>query len=181
LGSYQPDFLASLGSSIGFRGLSLNVLFDVREGGEFLSLTKDFTEFNGTALTTLIGDRDYFVVEGSVVENADGTFSPNTTEVAPYDYIRTQPFSAHLIDASYIKLREVGLRYELPKSVVSKLPFKSATIGVFAKNLKFWLPDENTFADPEVNGPGLTGNATGIETSQTPPSKSYGVTLSLIF
>lgn len=181
LGSYQPDFLASLGTTLGFRGLSLNVLFDVREGGEFLSLTKDNTEFNGTALTTLIGNRDYFVVENSVVENADGTFSPNTTPVAPYDYLRLAPFSSHLIDASYIKLREVGLRYELPKSLVDNLPFKSATIGVFAKNLKFWLPDENTFADPEVNGPGLTGNATGIESTQTPPSKSYGVTLSLIF
>ena len=54
-------------------------------------------------------------------------------------------------------------------------------LGVFAKNIKFWLPDENTFADPEVNGPALTGNATGIETTQTPPSRSYGVTLSLIF
>jgi hypothetical protein len=138
-------------------------------------------EFNGTAMTTLIGDREYFVVENSVVENADGTFSPNTTEVAPYDYIRNLPFSDHLIDASYVKLRELGLKYQVPTNVLSKTPFKSATVGVFAKNLKFWLPDENTFADPEVNGPALTGNATGIETTQTPPSKSYGVTLSLIF
>jgi len=57
----------------------------------------------------------------------------------------------------------------------------SATIGIFAKNLKFWLPDENQYADPEINGPGLTGNATGVETAQTPPSHSYGATLSLIF
>jgi hypothetical protein len=181
LGSYQPDYLASVGSSLGFRGLSFNILFDIRQGGQFLSLTKDNTEFNGTALTTLIGNREYFVVEGSVVENADGTFSPNTTPVAPYDYLRTAPFSTHLIDASFIKLREIGLRYDIPRSVVDKTPFKSASVGVFVKNLKFWLPKENTFADPEVNGPGLTGNATGVETSQVPPSKSYGVTLSLIF
>jgi hypothetical protein len=58
---------------------------------------------------------------------------------------------------------------------------KSGSIGVFAKNIKFWLPEENTFADPEINGPALTGNATGVETSQTPPSRSYGVTLNLIF
>jgi len=181
LGSYQPDFLASMASTFGFRGLSLNVLFDVKNGGQFLSYTKDLVEFNGTALTTLIGDRQYFVVENSVVENADGTYSPNTKEVAPYDYIRNLPFSDHLIDASYVKLRELGLKYQIPGTVLSKTPFKSATVGVFAKNVKFWLPDENTFADPEVNGPALTGNATGIETTQTPPSRSYGVTLSLIF
>jgi TonB-linked SusC/RagA family outer membrane protein len=181
LGSYQPDFLASLASTFGFRGLSLNVLFDMKKGGQFLSYTKDMVEFNGTALTTLIGDREYFVVENSVMENADGTYSPNTTPVAPYDYIRNLPFSDHLIDASYVKLREIGLKYQLPKNVLSKTPFKNATVGVYAKNVKFWLPDENTFADPEVTGPALTGNATGIETTQVPPSRSYGVTLSLIF
>jgi len=180
-GSYQPDYTASMGTTIGFKGLSANILFDVRQGGQFLSYTKDLVEFNGTSLTTLIGNREAFVVENSVVENGDGTFSQNTTEVAPYDFIRNVPFTDHLIDASFVKLREVGLRYQVPGKALDRLPFSSASIGVFAKNLKFWLADENTFADPEINGPGLTGNATGIETTQTPPSKSYGVTLSLKF
>ncbi len=181
LGSYQPDYTASLGTTIGFKGLSANVLFDVRQGGQFLSYTKDLVEFNGTALTTLIGDREAFVVEDAVVMDADGNFVENTIPVAPYDFVRNKPFSEHLIDASFVKLREVGLRYQVPGSVLDKLPFKSANVGLFAKNLRFWLPDENTFADPEINGPALTGNATGIETTQTPPSKSYGVTLGLVF
>jgi len=46
---------------------------------------------------------------------------------------------------------------------------------------KFWLPDENVWADPEINGPALTGNAQGIETTQTPPSKSFGVNINLQF
>lgn len=181
LGSYQPDYIASISNTFSWRGFSFDVLFDFRQGGQFLSYTKDMVEFNGTALTTLIGNRDYFVVPNSVVENADGSYSENTTPVAPYDYIRNVPFSTHLIDASYVKLREMSLKYRFPKSVTSNTPFKHAEIGIFAKNLKFWLPEENTFADPEVNGPALTGNATGVETTQTPPSRSYGVTLSLIF
>jgi hypothetical protein len=181
LGSYQPDYTASLGTTIGFKGLSANVLFDVRQGGQFLSYTKDLVEFNGTSLTTLIGDREAFVVENSVTQNADGEFVPNTQAVAPYDYVRNFQFSDHLIDASFVKLRELGLKYQVPGKVLDRLPFRSATVGVFAQNLKFWLADENTFADPEINGPALTGNATGIETTQTPPSKSYGVTLSLVF
>ncbi len=178
LGSYQPDFTASLGTTLSYKGLSANVLLDVKEGGQYLSYTKDLVEFNGTAMTTLIGeDRGFFVVENSVTEAGDA----NTTQVAPYDFIRNLPFSDHLIDASYVKLREVGLKYQVPSSVLDRLPIKSATIGLFAKNLKFWLADDNTFADPEINGPALTGNATGIETTQTPPSKSYGVTLGLTF
>jgi len=44
-----------------------------------------------------------------------------------------------------------------------------------------WLPDENKYADPEVNGPALTGNAQGIETVQTPTSRSLGLNIQLSF
>lgn len=181
LGSYQPDYTLSYGTTVGYKGLKLNVLFDQKVGGHFLSFTKDLVEFNGTSLTTLIGDRGAFVVENSVVENPDGTYSENTVATNPYDFIRNEPFSTHLIDASFIKLRELGLTYQLSNSLLNKLPFSNLSVGVFAKNLKFWLPEENTFADPEVNGPGLTGNATGVETTQTPPSRSFGVRLSANF
>ena len=57
-----------------------------------------------------------------------------------------------------------------------------ASIGIFAKNPKFWLAKENTFADPEANGPGtVQTNITGVETSQTPPSKSFGVNINVQF
>ena len=180
-GSYQPDYTASMGTTLGFKGLSANVLFDVRQGGQFLSYTKDLVEFNGTSLTTLVGNREAFVVENSVTANENGDLVENTNAVAPYDFVRNFQFTDHLIDASFVKLREIGLRYQVPNKVLDRLPFKSATIGLFAKNVKFWLADENTFADPEINGPALTGNAGGIETTQTPPSKSYGVTLGLVF
>ncbi len=181
LGSYQPDYTLSLGTAVGYKGLRFNILFDQKSGGQFLSFTKDFTEFNGTSLTSLIGDRQAFVVENSVQEQSDGTFVENTTETTPYDYLRTLPNSAHLIDASYIKLREIGLTYDFSKSFVKNLPFTNLSLGIYGQNLKFWLPEENTFSDPEVNGPGLTGNATGVETSQTPPSKSFGVKLNVTF
>lgn len=186
IGSYQPDWTGSIGSNLSYKGLGFNVLFDIKRGGQFLSYTKDLTEFNGTSVTTLIGDRGEFVVDNSVQETFDGTgastgFAPNTVATNPYDYVSGFQFSEHLIDASFVKLRELGVSYQLPKNLLSKFNVADATIRLFGKNLKFWLPEENTFADPEVNGPSLTGNATGIETTQTPPSKSYGVSLSLKF
>ena len=56
-----------------------------------------------------------------------------------------------------------------------------ATISIYGKNLRYWLPDENIYADPEINGPGLTGNANGVETTQTPSARSIGVNLKLTF
>ena len=86
-----------------------------------------------------------------------------------------------LLDASFIKLRELTLGYAFPKSFVKKIKLSQLNIDLFANNLKFWLPKENTYADPEINGPALTGNATGVETTQTPPSRSFGIKLGIVF
>lgn len=182
VGSYQPDFTASIGSDVTYKGFRFNFLFDIKKGGNFVSYTKDLTEFNGTSLTSLgDNDRQAFIVPNSVFENENGEFVENTVETNQYDFLRVQPFSSHVIDASYVKLREVGFSYNVPNRMIKDLPISSLTIGLFAKNLKFWLPDENIWADPEVNGPALTGNATGIETTQTPPSKSFGFNIGVQF
>jgi TonB-linked SusC/RagA family outer membrane protein len=175
LGSYQPDFLATLGTELTYKNFTLRALLDGRQGGVFYSGTKLSTEFNGTAITTLLKDRQPFVLDNSVTENGDA----NTTQTTAYAYFRGLPASAYLLDASYLKFRELSLFYTLPKSIGPLL--SGASIGVFAKNIKFWVAEENTFADPEVGGVGASSDAIGIETTTTPPSTSYGIELRLKF
>lgn len=190
LGAYQPDYTASIGTSVGYKGFSVNVLFDIRQGGEFLSITKNQSEFNGTALSTLVGDRESFVIPNSVQEEFDGDgnligYVPNETEVTAQELYAVSDVSfggnSLLIDASFVKLRELGLTYTFPKSMLGRVGIAGAQVSLFGSNVKFWLPDENTYADPEVNGAQLTGNAVGVETTQTPPSRSFGVRLGLTF
>jgi hypothetical protein len=183
LGSYQPDYLASLGSSFSYKGIGLNVLFDVKQGGSFVSQTQFFTEFNGTNANTAEYDREAYVFPNAVYEAEDGSFVPNDIEITEQDYFTNYDpaGSTYIVDASYIKLRELGLSYEVGKKLLKKLPVSAARIALYARNVKFWLPEENIYADPEVNGPGLTGNANGVETSQTPPARSIGVSLNLTF
>jgi hypothetical protein len=180
LGSYQPDFLAGFTNKISYKGFAFSFLLDAKKGGKFYSYTKNFAEFNGTGISTLLNNREPYVVPG-VVAQADGSYTTNTKAISVYDYILNLPDSKHLIDASYLKLREVTLRYSFSKSIASKIKASELSIGVFGRNLKFWLPAENTWSDPEVNGPSLTGNGVGIETTQTPPSQSFGVNLSVKF
>lgn len=183
LGSYQPDYMASFGTNLNYKGIGFNILFDLKQGGNFVSQSKFMTEFNGTALHTAKYDREAFIYPNSVIQNGDGTFSANDIEITEQDYFTNYDpaVSEYIIDASYLKLREIGLSYSLPSSLLGKTPFSNARVAVFAKNVKFWLPAENAFADPEVNGPSLTGNAQGLETTQTPPSRSLGVNLQLTF
>jgi len=176
LGSYQPDFLATLGTEIMIgKRFSIRGLLDGRKGGKFYSGTKVSTEFNGTASTTILNDRKPFVLENSVTE--DG--SKNTVETTAYAYFRSLPAAAYLLDASYLKLRELAISYSLPTEKLGV--FKRITVGVFAKNLKYWVAKENTFADPEVGGVGGASDAVGVETTTTPTSRSYGAEIRLNF
>jgi TonB-linked SusC/RagA family outer membrane protein len=176
LGSYQPDFIASLGAEIKvFNRFSVRGLLDGRKGGLFYSGTKLSTEFNGTASTTIINNRQPYVIPNSVLEGG----TPNTIETNAYAYFRGTPASSYLLDGSFLKLRELALSYSIPTAKIGG--FKGATIGVFGRNLKFWVAKENTFADPEVGGVGGASDAVGIESSTTPNSRSYGAEVRLNF
>jgi len=65
--------------------------------------------------------------------------------------------------------------------MIQNLFLTDARVAIYGKNLFYWLPEENKYADPEVNGPALTGNAQGIDTTQTPTSRSFGINLQLSF
>ena len=183
LGNNQPDYRLNFGTKINYKGFGFRILFDMKKGGQFASQTKYNTNFNGTNVNTTVYNREPFIFPNSIVDNGDGTFAENTVQITEQDYFTNYdaPVSTQLIDASYLKLREVELSYTIPKAMLKNTFFTNARFSLFGKNLKFWLPSENKYADPEVNGPGLTGNAQGIETTQTPSSRSLGLNLQLSF
>ncbi len=183
LGNNQPDYLLNFGANVSYKGFGFRILFDRKKGGLFASQTNYNTNFNGTNVNTTIYNRESFIFPNSVVDNGDGTFGENTVSITEQDYFTNYdaPVSTLLIDASYLKLREMEFSYTFPKTLLKDTFITDARLSLFGKNLKFWLPDSNKYADPEVNGPGLTGNAQGIETTQTPSSRSLGLNLQLSF
>ncbi|MEZ4914103.1 MAG: TonB-dependent receptor [Chitinophagales bacterium] len=188
LGSVQPDWIAGLGTSFGYKNLSLGFLFDFKKGNEIFSLTKSATEFNGTAITTLLEDRKPFVLANSVQEILDEEsgevvgYEANTKATLADAFLFDGNYSRNVLDGSFAKLREITLTYDLPARTVAKMKVEGISVGLFAKNVKFWLPEENSFGDPEVNGPQESQtNVQGIETTQTPPSRSFGINLNINF
>ncbi|AXP79599.1 Colicin I receptor precursor [Mariniflexile rhizosphaerae] len=192
LGSYQPDYLLNFGTNIKYKGFGIRILLDMKKGGLFASQTKYNTNFNGTNVNTTVYNREPFIFPNSVVDNGDGTFSENTVQITEQVYFTDYdaPVSTQLIDASYLKLREVELSYTFSKEILKNTFFTNARISLYGKNLMYWLPDENKYADPEVNGitaatnnsgSSTTGNGQGIETTQTPSSRSLGLNLQLSF
>ena len=185
LGTIAPDYTAGLSSTFGFKGATLTVVFDTKQGGKMFSRTRDIQRFVGTSPETLYNDRQPFIVPNSVNENgnnADGTpiYVTNTHAVNPVDYWGQLPDGTNIIDASYTKLREVALGYSLPSKFLEKTPFGGLSIGITGRNLFLWRAKENTYVDPEASNLG-NGNLQGYDFSGSPSLRSYGANLRVTF
>jgi len=182
LGSYLPKWQASWGANMSYKGFSFGILFDTKQGNKFYSRTKDLMDFVGTAPETAEGGRDPRVWANSVIETEPGKFTENTSlTYDPNDWFTSKiPSGLHVIDGSYIRLRELSLSYRIPKYLLNRTPFGDASIGIFGNNLALWTAKENVYADPEVNSGGAT-NEQGFDFTAQPSLRNYGVNLRVSF
>ncbi|KAA5536923.1 SusC/RagA family TonB-linked outer membrane protein [Taibaiella lutea] len=181
-GSYMPKWQASWGTTLSYKGFTLYMLFDTKQGGQFFSRTRDILAFVGTSKET--EDRDPQVWANSVYEGTDGAYHTNTDiKYNPYFFYTGQanrPGEYQLVDASYVKMREARLSYTLPRKWMDKTPFGSATVSVYGNNLFIWTPSSNQFTDPELSSNGA-GNGQGFEFSAMPSQRNYGFNLKFTF
>nr|MBP6316110.1 SusC/RagA family TonB-linked outer membrane protein [Chitinophagaceae bacterium] len=183
-GSFQPKFIASWGTNVKYKGFFFNVLFDTKQGGYFYSRTKDILEFVGVAASTTVNNRESYIWENSVVQNAAGDYVPNTSYATnPYLYYTTanvKPSSQDLVKAGYIKLREVALGLNMPQKWFKGTFIGSGTLSIYGNNLAIWTNRGNDYVDPEVNSGGAS-NEQGFDFSARPSVKNYGFKVGLTF
>lgn len=119
---------------------------------------------------------------GTTINDIDVSGQPNQSYVDPYQYYQKlslwqeeihEPF---IYDASFIKLRELSINYQLPTNFTKKLRLKKASVGVFGNNL--WLIySEIPNLDPETM---LTnGNGQGYELYSYPNKRSIGFSITI--
>jgi outer membrane receptor protein involved in Fe transport len=124
-----------------------------------------------------------YMIAPGVVQNDDGSYSPNTkviTVEAYYkEYYRMANVETNSFDASFLKLREVRLDYSLPKRILDKSPFTKLDVGVYGRNLYVW----STFPlfDPEASVLSGSTISPGIETGSLPTARTIGINISLGF
>lgn len=187
VGNPNPKFTAGLTNSFTYKDFNLSFLVDFKYKGDVLSRTIGDLRINGVAKETAEFDR--FNADGTVSKpylfegvTADG--KPNTTYVTAQDYWglsgRYVAWEGYVLDASFIKLREMTLSYSLPKSTLSKVKFISRLqLSVFGRNLLTYAPNF-PHLDPEQNVLGV-GNARGLEFGIQPVPRTFGATLRATF
>jgi len=177
LGNYNPDWSGGITNTLTYKNLSLSFSFDGQLGGKVYSVTKWFGQYSGILQATLQGREnqwnDRFVVPNAVYESG----KPDTTHVLAQDYWHNTFYANEMgiVDASYLKLRELRLAYNMPSSVARLIGFSQATIALVGRNLLLWAKQPTI--DPETAFD--TGNRQGVENGQLPTARSLGLTLSV--
>lgn len=173
LGYYTPNWIGGLTNQFTYKGINLSVTVDTRQGGSLQSETNMWGMYSGALTSTLVGREDGIIGQG-VQENADGTYRPNDVKVSSEEYFHGYAYNARessVYDASFVKLREVRLGYQLPKTLIQGTFLKGVGVSFVGRNL--WLISSHAPGiDPETSF--NNGNTQGLESTQIPSVRSYG-------
>ena len=208
VGDPNADFKLGITNTISYKGFQLSVLWDMTKGGDFYSET--ITSMLGRGVTVDTKDREKSrVIEGvygnpTPVPGADGKnhyttllvggkpvqnqtrittndlfFSPSGTGAT---FATNGAFEYQLFDGTVYRLREMGLSYSLPSSLLSKLKVNAVTFSLSGRNLWFLAPNvpKYTHFDPDINSL-VSANAQGVETGGAPSTKRFGANLNITF
>lgn len=195
IGDPNPDWTGGFLSSIRYRNFNFSFLIDVQRGGDVWSLDMHYGQGTGiSANTAVLNDLGNPVRDpvtngedsgGLILEGVQADGSPNTVRASAEYYgglfywgtATRNPSQLTTYDASYVKLREVALSYNLPNTILGNV-FQNASLSVVGRNL--WIIDKNLpYADPE-SGLGA-GNGQGYLSGAYPSTRSVGVRLDLTF
>lgn len=185
LGNQQATGLLGLTNSFSYKGIGLSFLIDARFGGQIFSGTNAGLQENGNAaITAPNGSRDQMVVPGAILVN--GQYVQNTTAVTPerywskiHSYGNLGISEENIYDATNIRLRNVQVSYDLPRTFLAKTPLQRAKIGLSCNNVWLISGDMNGIDPESVYATG--SNATGFENFSAPTTRTFLFNLTLGF
>jgi hypothetical protein len=113
------------------------------------------------------------------LSGSDTTFVQNDVPVSGNDYY-TRLYAipeAHMVDATYVKLRELTLSYDVPSRFTNQLHLDGLQLSLIGRNLYLWTPSSNPHIDPETASD--ASNVQGFEYGQVPSARSFGIDISV--
>lgn len=199
IGDPNPEYKLAVTNTLRYKNFSLGVMFDFQKGGCIYSsyltdllgrgVTKDTEDrLGGRIIPGIYANPDTL----EPLKDANGNYIPNTTQIAEADlWFSDGTYSTYAInscdevavyDATVLRLRELTLGYQLPKSFTQKLRLSGLELGIVGRNLWFFAPNVPKYSnyDPIVNTYGET-NVQGIDYTSAPSVRRWAFNLKLTF
>lgn len=199
IGNSQAFLTGGISNTFRYKNLSLYVMIDAKIGGDTFFgtyaaamgnglLEETVKERNGGGLPLTYPDgttANTGISFGGVYANG----TPNTNVVNPaWYYLGTYaswnhlgvPRSASVFENTWVKLREVALTYQVPKTLTQKTKFiQNLSLSLIGRDLFYIYTSIPKGLNPEgVNG---IGNMQGIEFSSIPRVRSFGLSVKSSF
>ena len=182
LGSIIPDYTMGLSNTFKYSHLSVSFKFDFQKGGKYFSAAHMVGMSTGMLReTTENGMRDLITRNGRVEERGivlDGVLANgqrNTKVLSPKRYgegfYRGGIDTQNIFDATYLKLRNVSISYDVP--LPEKKNIKGLNITLFGNNL--WT----TGLDWDGMDPETAASNKGIGEVSLPTTRSFGMSIGL--
>lgn len=182
IGNAAPDFEFGFLNTFSYKGLTLFVQFDWRKGNQIYSGLNRLGRTYGALTETEDRENVDYIVPNSVLGHYDETTGElivtgtNDVKIQRGQVYWSDVISAldeaNVFDASFVRLREVSLTFDLPVKWLGRQKIvKGISLNVVGRNLALWTDYPNF--DPEVNTGGAV-NGQGIEYIGLPQTKSYG-------
>jgi hypothetical protein len=186
LGSGVHPYSGGIQNNFSYKNINFNFLVDFKAGGDLYTGTNVVTYGNGMNKDTLEGRDGGLTVTGVDQDGNSQTWNiagsdPNGDGIVTVQnyYSRLSTISEYFVeDASFIKLRQFSLGYNLPTRLTEKLPFSQASVSVVGRNLLL-LYSKVDNVDPESTF--TNNNGQGIEWFGVPQTRSFGLNLNLKF
>lgn len=195
VGNIQPDWTGGLTNTFTYKGFTLNSLIDFSVGGEYYSYNKRWLTARGSSIESLFGrDSEHgglAWVDGNGRSRNDGIIadgvtrdgSPNAVIVSAtafYNNSYQNNFPEHILDASYVMLRELSLSYRIPEKLLKDSFIRNANISLIGRNLAI-LSNSSKINNPIATAYGSGNGSQGIESGSFAPSRLYGLSLNVSF
>ncbi|MDW7691000.1 SusC/RagA family TonB-linked outer membrane protein [Flammeovirgaceae bacterium SG7u.111] len=209
IGDPNPDWRGGLGTRVGWKNFSLNVLFETSQGGDMWNGTLGALTWFGragfTTNTVTLSEAEANNLEvygGSTVadyyphvQNGDGSYTVRG-EVKDFGggdvlldenwYVDglgssfTGPDESSVEDASWTRLRELTLAYTFNSAAFrSKTKLQNVTLSFTGRNLALWT--DYSGVDPDTNLTGGGRNAIGLDYFNNPATRSFIFKLSATY
>lgn len=168
IGNAQPKFQGGITNTLSYLNFDLSFFFQGTYGNKLFNQNKQQLEL-------LTGQQNASV---TALERWTPTNPANVIQRAFEDPAPVNT-SRYVEDASFLRLKNVTLGYNLPKAIASKIHASQVKVYVSAANLLTWT--KYTGFDPEVSRNEQSTLTQGIDYSVYPGSKSFLGGLSISF
>lgn len=166
IGDPNPDFTYGITNTVSWKGLMLNIMLQGSYGNDIFNASRMETEgmYDGKNQSTRVLGR--WRTPGQITDIPKAGFQMKNS-------------TYFIEDGSYLRVKDITLSYDVPKTLLSHLGISRLQPYVTATNLLTFTKYKGM--DPEVNQWGNSGSVQGIDWGTYPQSKSFVFGLKLEF